>query len=230
MTTPTLTYSPPTASALQQLRHSPQLPLALQALQTLLEAEQERRVRFYDKVSEDQKAEFINGEVIVQSPAKLQHTIASQNLFILLNLYVSAHNLGYVGHEKVLIALTRNDYEPDIVYFRPEKAQIFAAAQMKFPAPDLVVEVLSPSTASYDRGIKFEDYAAHHIEEYWMIDPDAGIVEQYVLQDEGYHLHIKTNTGTISSVVIPGFTIPVRAIFDEEEKLAAVQAMLAGGE
>lgn len=96
---------------LQQLRHSLQLPMALQALQTLLEAEQERRARFYDEVSEGQKAEFINGEVIVQSPAKLQHTIASQNLFILLNLYVSAHNLGYIGHEKILIALTRNDYE-----------------------------------------------------------------------------------------------------------------------
>jgi Uma2 family endonuclease len=143
-----------------------------------------------------------------------------------LDTYVQKHHLGFVGAEKMLIALTRNDYEPDIVYFGPEKAQGFTPDQAKFPAPDLVVEVLSPSTEATDRGIKFRDYAAHGVAEYWIVDPDEQMIEQYLLGDEGYHLRVKTNTGVVQSVAIEGLTVPVRAAFDEAEKLAAVRAML----
>jgi len=177
-------------------------------------------------MSEDQKVEFINGEIVMQSPAKLRHTIASQNLFTLLSLYVSKHHLGYVGHEKMLITLTRNDYEPDICYFGPEKARAFAPDQMKFPAPDLIVEILSPSTEANDRGVKFLDYAAHGVVEYWIVDPDAEMIEQYTLRDKDYHLHVKTDTGTVRSTAIEGFAVPVRAVFDEAQKIAAVRDIL----
>jgi Uma2 family endonuclease len=92
--------------------------------------------------------------------------------------------LGHVGQEKVLITLTRNDYEPDIVYFGPQKAQSLTPDQVKFPAPDFAVEVLSTSMESNDRGIKFLDYAAHGVAEYWLVDPQAKIIEQYVLKGE----------------------------------------------
>ncbi len=147
----------PTASAMQQLLHSPQLPSMVAQFQAVLEAEREKRARFYEEMSEAQKVEFINGEVVVHSPARLRHTMVSKNLLGLLDTYVQKHQLGFVGAEKMLIALTRNDYEPDIVYFGPEKAQGFTPDQTKFPAPDLVVEVLSPSTEATDRGIKFRD-------------------------------------------------------------------------
>ena len=42
---------------------------------------------------------------------------------------------------------------------------------MKYPAPDFIAEILSPSTDERDRGIKFEDYAAHGVGEYWLLDP-----------------------------------------------------------
>ncbi len=51
--------------------------------------------------------------------------------------------------------------------------------QMKYPAPDFIAEILSPSTESVDRITKFEDYAAHGVAEYWLIDPAKKIVEQY---------------------------------------------------
>jgi Uma2 family endonuclease len=211
---------------MQQLLHSPQLPSMVAQFQAVLEAEREKRARFYEEMSEAQKVEFINGEVIVHSPVKLRHTIVSKNLLGLLDTYVQKHQLGFVGAEKMLIALTRNDYEPDIVYFGPEKAQGFTPDQMKFPAPDLVVEVLSPSTEATDRGIKFRDYAAHGVVEYWIVDPDDQMIEQYLLEDESYRLRVKTNTGIVQSVAIEGLTVPVRAAFDEVEKLAAVRVML----
>ena len=146
---------------------------------------------------------------------------------MLLNVFVQKHGLGIVFHEKILIVLTRNDYEPDICFFGPEKANAFTPSQSKFPAPDLIVEVLSESTEANDRGIKFEDYAAHGVAEYWIVDPVAETIEQYLLQEGVYRLAVKVKTGTIASAVVAGFEIPVRAVFDGTEQLAALQAILA---
>lgn len=98
---------------------------------------------------------------------------------------------------------------------------------MHFPAPDLVVEVLSPSTEERDRGIKFEDYAAHGVGEYWLIDPDVETIEQYRLSGETYELVMKSRSGEIECAMIDGFTIPVRAVFDDEINQSALRLFLA---
>ena len=54
-------------------------------------------------------------------------------------------------------------------FFKNEKAKKFTTAQIIFPSPDLIIEVISKSTEKNDRGTKFEDYEAHAIEEYWII-------------------------------------------------------------
>jgi Uma2 family endonuclease len=98
---------------------------------------------------------------------------------------------------------------------------------MKFPAPDFIAEVLSDSTEANDRGVKFDDYAAHGVREYWLIDPESRVVEQYDLMGDVYGLRLKLNAGLLQSRVIEGFEIPVGAIFDEGENLAALRALLA---
>jgi Uma2 family endonuclease len=211
---------------IDQLLQEPTLPSILGRLQALLEAEQARRQYFYDVVTEEQKAEFINGEIVVHSPVKLQHNSASLLLYRLLGTYVDIHQLGVVGHEKLLITLERNDYEPDVCFFGNLKADGFTPDQMKFPAPDLAIEVLSDSTAHNDRGIKSRDYAASGVTEYWIIDPAEEIVEQYILQGEKYELRIKSNSGEIHSVAVSGFTIPIRAIFDEQVNLTTLRQIL----
>jgi Uma2 family endonuclease len=213
--------------ALEQLLRSPRLPEAMRRLQAAARAEAKKRRYFYDVVTEQQKAEFINGEIIVHSPVKLRHAIASENLFTLLKMFVRKHNLGSVFHEKILIVLNRNDYEPDICFFGQAKASAFTPNQSKFPAPDLIVEVLSESTEANDRGIKFEDYAAHGVAEYWIVDPVVETIEQNLLQEGVYRLAVKVKTGTIASTVVTGFEIPVRAVFDGAEQLEALQAILA---
>ena len=98
---------------------------------------------------------------------------------------------------------------------------------MKFPAPDLIAEILSESTEAVDRGIKFDDYAAHGVREYWIVDPDAELIEQYVLDGDVYTLRLKMNSGTLDSRIVPGFETPVRAVFDEQENLTALKQTLA---
>jgi Uma2 family endonuclease len=213
--------------AIEQLLRSSRLPEAMRRLQAVTRAEAKKRRYFYEVVTEQQKAEFINGEIIVHSPVKMRHTVASQNLFTLLQMYVRKNSLGAVFHEKILIILTRNDYEPDICFFGQEKAKTFTPTQTRFPAPDMVVEVPSESTEANDRGIKFEDYATHGVAEYWIVDPAAETIEQYLLQEDVYRLAVKVKTGTIASEVVAGFEIPVRAVFDSAVQLAALQAIVA---
>lgn len=213
---------------LEKLIESPRLSLFNRQIQQVLDAEQVRRAHFIKTMTEGEKVEFINGEVIVHSPVKLQHNVATKLLLKLLDTYVGSHGLGLVGFEKLLISLTRNDYEPDICFFRPETADRFTPAQMRFPAPDFIAEVLSESTARHDRGIKFDDYAAHGVAEYWIIDPDAEMVEQYLLDGDQYALAVKAGSGVLVSRAVAGFEIPVRAIFDEAVNLATLRTMLGG--
>ena len=204
----------------------PNAALIAEQIQLALKKEQEKRNHFYEIIDETQKMEFINGEIIFHSPAKLRHVSAVTLLSKLLHTHVAKNRLGYVGTEKMLVSLTRNDYEPDICYFDKSKSRSFTSAQMQFPAPDLIVEVLSDSTAEKDRTTKFEDYAAHNVSEYWMVDPEKEIVEQYFLQNERYELLLKSNNGEIRSVVLPDFVIPVRAVFDEQTNLQALRSLL----
>lgn len=211
----------------EQLIQSPKLPLYLKQCQEILAKEQQKREEFYHMVTEGDKAEFINGEVVFQSPVKFQHDAVSGALFILVGNFVTMRNLGYVGHGKIMISLTRNDYQPDICFFSKAKSEQFSSEQTRFPAPDFIVEVLSDSTESKDRGTKFEDYAAHGVSEYWLVNPGQEFVEQYILKGESYELLIKSNSGSLRSVVITDFEVPIRAIFDEKENLKTLQKIVS---
>jgi Uma2 family endonuclease len=212
---------------IEQLLRSPRLPMVAEQLGALVADEAARRQHFIDTVLESEKAEFINGEKVVHSPVKFRHNVTTKRLLVLLDTYVGVHGLGYVGYEKLMISLTRNDYEPDICFFNAETAATFQPDQMRFPAPDLAVEVLSASTQANDRGIKFDDYASHGVSEYWIIDPDVETVEQYHLAGERYDLAIKAQTGELRSIAVPDFVIPVRAIFDDAVNRVTLAQLLA---
>jgi Uma2 family endonuclease len=139
---------------------------------------------------------------------------------------VSLKGRGTLKIEKCLCVFPRNDYEPDLVFFGKEKATTLEPDTMKFPVPDFIVEVLSESTEARDRGVKFEDYAAHGVGEYWIVDADRETVEQYLLGESGYELRVKSATGTLTSEVIEGLVVPVRALFDEAENLAIIRGWM----
>jgi Uma2 family endonuclease len=211
---------------LDQILKSPRLYEYLKIIQQTVETEQQKRQRFYNDITEQEKAEFINGEIICHSPVKNQHSEASENLFNLIKNYVILKKLGKVRHEKALIQLTRNDYEPDICYFKKIKSDKFSKNLMFYPAPDFIAEVLSDSTKNRDRGIKLEDYALHGVEEYWIVDPENEFVEQYILNNNNYELFLKSNSGNIKSFEIEGFEIPIQSIFNEQQNIETIFALI----
>lgn len=209
-----------------ELVHSPRLRLLVTAAEDLLTAEAAARERFREALPDNEKAEFINGEVVAAMPARFQHGQVVRLLLRILDSFVRLRGLGVVGVEKMMIALTRNDYEPDLCFWRRETADSFTPEQWRFPAPDLVVEVLSESTADRDRGVKLEDYAAHGVAEYWIVDPDARRLEQYLLAEGGFRLREEAADGLLTASAIPGLSFPVAAAFDEDLNWEVVRRML----
>lgn len=211
--------------------NDPTAPTIVEAARKALEDERHRRAEFREWISEDMKAEFINGEIVMHSPVKRKHLQVSDLLYRLLSLYVDLKKLGATAHEKAMIALTRNDYEPDICFWGNEKAATFNDETMLHPAPDFVVEILSRRTTKIDRTIKFQDYAQHGVREYWIIDPNKQLVEQYGLLTETDTVYLpygKFSPGEdLRSIAIPGFIIPVAAIFDAQANLQAVKTLIA---
>lgn len=216
-------------NTVERILQRPDAVQVAEQLKAALAAETERRTAFRQWVDDSVKAEFINGETIYHSPAKKKHWLTSSLLSRLLSFYVDKQKCGIVGIEKVMISLTRNDYEPDIVFFTKSKADAFKKDQLFFPAPDFVVEILSKRTASKDRGIKKQDYAAHGIREYWIVDPDRERVEQYLIVGDSttyFEPYIFTIDEEVESQVVTGFRIPVRALFDTEANVQALNTLM----
>lgn len=215
-----------TSPLLEKILEQPDAPQLAEQLQSALQAERKRRKAFYNEITEQQKAEFINGEVIIHLPVKRLHNETSVNLVHLLDIFITKNDSGFVGIEKIMISLTRNDYEPDICFFRKEISETFKPEQFLFPAPNFIIEILSKKTAPADRGIKFEDYQNHGVQEYWIVDPKKKMIEKYLLQDGNYELVFKSDKGNIKSTVLQGLSIPIEAIFDKKANMAAMVKLL----
>lgn len=223
----------PYLPGLVKLLQRPDLPLLVDALNRHLADERVRRARFREEITPSMKAEFINGVLLMHSPAQLRHLEVTRRLSFLIGTLAQEHELGTVLIEKAMISTNRNDYEPGVVFYRAERRREFHEDQLLFPAPDLIAEVLSPSTEKADRGIKFRDYALNEVPEYWIVDPVAQTVETHVfdLDTRGYQ-HTATLAGHAGAgeallrvAALPGFAVPVRAIFDDKANAAALRAL-----
>ncbi|HYR58448.1 MAG TPA: Uma2 family endonuclease, partial [Chthoniobacteraceae bacterium] len=129
--------------AIEELLTSPTLPETVARLRATLQDERQRRARFYEEVTPEMKAEFINGEVIMHSPATDEHNEIRSFIEKLLSTHVDIHGLGRVRSEKALCVFPRNDYEPDVVFFSVENGARIRRNTLRFPVPDFIVEVLS---------------------------------------------------------------------------------------
>ncbi|MEZ4684801.1 MAG: Uma2 family endonuclease [Bacteroidia bacterium] len=199
---------------IDDLLQDPELPAIVRDLTRRVQEEEKLREEYYALVHEDCKAEFINGEIIYQSPVRTGHWAVSMKLSSQLHQFVKKHDLGMVGVEKVMIKMTRNNYEPDICFFNKEKSIDFKEDQMIFPVPDFVVEIISKSTEKVDRGIKFKDYALHGVSEYWLIDPGEKTVEQYLNHAGQFQLASKIRLkGELIAEAVPGFSVDISGLW-----------------
>ncbi len=203
------------------------MPLIADRLVRAMAEETQRRQRFHEEDKPVLKSEFINGKVVLKSPPAGPHMATMGALGCLVAAYVPNYVKGWQALGKVKMSLACNDYDPDLMFFREEKARTFKKDQRLLPAADFVIEVLSPCTEEIDRGIKMRDYAEHGVEEYWLVDPIECSVEQYLLGSAGkFVLHEKRHEGVIHCRVLKGFAMPLRAIFDLAENAKTAMALI----
>ena len=217
-----------------QLLDHPTPEQVWQEVAATLAEEKEARLAFRAWLKPDVKAEFINGEVIMHSPAKRRHNQATKFISSLLDLYVSRYKLGEVATEKALVELKRSDVAPDVCFWRQETAAGFTDDMNVYPAPDLIVEVLSKSTQGRDRGEKKDAYEADGVREYWIVDARAHTVELYELAKDKHSrliFHLRETYGIeqdFRSLLLAGFVVPVRAFFDPTARDEAARRVLQG--
>lgn len=205
-----------TQTLLHQVLQMPHIYLFMRDLEDALAKEQEARTQYYEMIDAQKHVEFINGEITSSSLLSDKHQIVNQQLGRLFEKYLATHQVGTLFVENAHVFLTRNTYIPDICFFSNEKTKYFTPKQNKYPAPDLVVEVLSRFSERIDKMIKFADYEAHHIPEYWIVDPERGFVEQYHFEKDKYEMILKTKHGILKSFALKDFEVNIEAIFDSE--------------
>ena len=158
----------------------------------------------------DRKAELIVGVIIVHSPSWDIHERLQAFLLTLLGMYVETADLGEIRGSRTPVELAEDQvFEPDILFVTREREEIIQR-QGVFGPPDLVIEVLSASTASHDRGAKFRVYERAGVRELWLIDPygPAG-TEFYRLEGERFRPVMPDPGGWLRSAAVSGFAIQV---------------------
>ena len=176
------------------------------------------RVSFADlqRAPEDgRRYELYDGEVfVVPAPIPL-HQIAVHRFADLLRAYAHGHG-GLVFLSPIDIVFSEFDVvEPDVVFFEHGRESLIDLKRAIRVAPDLAVEVLSPSTAGTDRGKKMQMLARYGVREYWLVEPDARRVEVYWLAGEAYALaQTASASETVVSTILPDFSFIVDQLFE----------------
>ena len=159
--------------------------------------------------------EIIDGEHVVNAAPNLRHQRVAGRLFVELVHRIEGAALGEVLIAPVALALSTIDIvEPDILVVLKGSAARLQETRVEGP-PDLVIEVLSPSTATRDRRRKLKLYEAASVPEYWIVDPDRCLLHQHVLEGGSYRL-IGSHGTTATAATIPAVVIDLERIFRVE--------------
>ena len=166
-----------------------------------------------ESLPEDGKRyELHEGEVFVTAAARLDHQEFALNLARMLEDFVKPRKLGKVYQAVDVYFTEETTYTPDVVFVSAAHADRIRRKYIR-GAPDLIVEIVSPTTEVRDRGIKFQDYARYGVPEYWILDAAARTAEVYVLRGTNYELLARFGEkDTLRSEALPGLEIPLAEI------------------
>ena len=176
------------------------------------------RVKFtyedYLHTPEDQYYELLDGELIVVPALGELHQSVSALLGWKLIQFASENRLGRVYHAPFDVVLSDLDVvQPDLIFVSHARAHVITDANIQ-GAPDLVIEILSPSTAARDKTFKRTLYAMHGVQEYWMVDAIAKTATVLLLGERGFEVVNTYREGEIlTSPTLRGFTLNLNEIF-----------------
>ncbi|HKA54734.1 MAG TPA: Uma2 family endonuclease [Candidatus Binatia bacterium] len=164
--------------------------------------------------------ELINGSVVMSPPAGWPHGNTEARIVRVLGNCAAQYQSGEVFGSSTGYRLPSGDtLEPDVSFISTARLQAGPAPQRgKFLeiVPDLVVEILSSTTAARDRTEKKEIYERNGVEEYWLVDTDKQIISMFRLSASRYGAPLTFNPGdVVTSAVLPQLNLPAGEVFPD---------------
>jgi len=165
---------------------------------------------------DDARYELLDGELIMAPAPNIPHQDSLFDLGVELKLLMRSTRMGRVFIAPVDVVLSDTDVvQPDLVFVSSERSDIITVRNIR-GAPDLVVEILSPSTAERDRIFKRALYARHGVKEYWMVDTELRLIRQLLLDGDEFRLAGVFGMGdTLVSPTLNDYALNVSDAFSE---------------
>ena len=163
----------------------------------------------------DSRYELLDGELIMVAAPNLKHQRVQVKLTTRLELFIEDRALGTLFTAPCDVLLSDNNVvQPDLGFVSRRRKHLLRDGQKVQGPPDLVVEILSPSSTKQDHGEKRALYEKHGVTEYWLVDPVVETVQIHRLQGEVL-VPIRTfgREETLRSPVFPGLELRLSDIF-----------------
>jgi Uma2 family endonuclease len=175
------------------------------------------RVSFADleRTPEDgRRYEIYDGEVFVVPAPLPRHQVVQHQVTELLRERCRQHGGFAVGSPIDIVLSDYDVVQPDVVLFGPARAYLIDLDRVIRHAPDLCVEILSPSTEATDRGRKLQMFARYGVPEYWIVDPVNEVIEVHRFEAGSYVLAQRAaGDDEVESSVVPGATLRAGSVF-----------------
>jgi len=165
--------------------------------------------------NDGKRYELIEGEVFMAPSPNLKHQRAASNLHFAIRDFLRSRDLGQIYFAPFDVVFDeRTVTQPDLLFIRKERLSILGDANVS-GAPDLVIEVLSPGTARYDRETKLQVYARAGVSELWYVDPEGETVEILNLTPGSQFSVTQRASGDekLVSAALAGLTLMARSVF-----------------
>ena len=170
---------------------------------------------FMEWADEDTLAEWVDGRIVMTSPASARHQDLTDFLHDMFSEHARTHDLGRVLFAPFQMRLPTSGREPDVLFVAKEHLDRVRSTRVEGPA-DLVVEIVSPESRVRDRGEKFYEYQAGGVGEYWLIDPDTSRAEFYQRDGAGLYQAIPPGPdGIYRARELPGLWVRVAWLWQE---------------
>jgi len=168
----------------------------------------------YLKTAEDERYELIEGELLMTPAPSMRHQRISGDLYSEVRVFVKENDLGNVFYAPCDVHLdNENVVQPDILFISKKRLNIIGEKNIQ-GAPDLVIEIISESTAYRDLVQKKKLYARFGVKEYWIVLPEESSAEVYTLKDNVFGLHKSYGKDdTLQSPLLQKLKIELKKIF-----------------
>ncbi|ENH95645.1 hypothetical protein J416_14977 [Gracilibacillus halophilus YIM-C55.5] len=169
----------------------------------------------YAAIEDGNRYELVRGQLELMSPAPtVTHQMVSFEIQKMISQ--SCASSYFILYAPIDLILSNKEVrQPDIVLIDRKRMDILSKRGIE-GTPNMVMEILSPSTLKRDKMDKLETYAYYGIPEYWIVEPEIGFVEVYTLQNEIYHIHnVFQGKEVVHSPLIPCISFTMEKVMKQ---------------